>query len=78
LILADRDPWDASPDRDYVHFSLTDLEGTRMSAHNAGAVILRRIENQPWGERSFYCRDPFGNKLCFVAHDTLDTAGLPS
>jgi uncharacterized glyoxalase superfamily protein PhnB len=37
---------------------------------------LRPIETQPWGERSFYCKDPFGNKLCFVAADTLVTAGL--
>ena len=55
---------------------LTDLEGTLRSARGAGAIILRPIETQPWGERSFYCTDPFGNKLCFVAADTLFTAGL--
>jgi predicted enzyme related to lactoylglutathione lyase len=73
---ADGDPWDASPNPDHVYFSATDLEGTLRSARDAGAVILRPIETQPWGERSFYCKDPFGNKLCFVAADTLFTAGL--
>ena len=73
---ADGDPWDASPNPDHVYFSVTDLEGTLRSARDAGAVILRPIETQPWGERSFYCTDPFGNKLCFVAADTLFTAGL--
>jgi hypothetical protein len=67
---ADGDPWDASPNPDHVYFSVTDLEATLKSARDAGAVILHPIETQPWGERSFYCTDPFGNKLCFVAADT--------
>jgi predicted enzyme related to lactoylglutathione lyase len=65
-----------SPNPDHVYFSVTDLEGTLRSARDAGAVILRPIETQPWGERSFYCTDPFGNKLCFVPADTLFTGGL--
>jgi predicted enzyme related to lactoylglutathione lyase len=44
---ADGDPWDASPNPDHVYFSVTDLESTLKSARNAGAVILRPIENQP-------------------------------
>lgn len=31
------------------------------------------IQTQPWGERSFYCEDPFGNKLCFVDERTTFT-----
>jgi predicted enzyme related to lactoylglutathione lyase len=73
---ADGDPWDASPNPDHLYFSVPDLEGALQRARAAGAVILRPIETQPWGERSFYCTDPFGNKLCFVAADTLFTAGL--
>jgi uncharacterized glyoxalase superfamily protein PhnB len=64
---ADDDPWDASPNPDHIYISVTDLEGTLRSARDAGAVILRPIETQPWRERSCYCTDPFGNKLCFVA-----------
>jgi extradiol dioxygenase family protein len=26
---------------------------------------------RPWGERSFYCGDPWGNPLCFVQADTI-------
>lgn len=37
------------------------------------------IQTQPWGERSFYCKDPFGNKLCFVDERTVFTGvGAPS
>ena len=32
----------------------------------AGAVITR-----PWGERSFYVVDPWGNDLCFCENGTL-------
>ncbi len=52
------------------------MENTLKRARKAGAKILSPIETQPWGERSFYCSDPFGNKLCFVADGTLFTAGL--
>jgi predicted enzyme related to lactoylglutathione lyase len=75
---ADGDPWDASPNPEHLYFSVPDLEGTLKSAGHAGAHISRPIETQPWGERSFYCTDPFGNKLCFVAADTLFTAQLLS
>ena len=34
----------------------------------AGAVITR-----PWGERSFYVVDPWGNDLCFCQDGTLYT-----
>ena len=28
---------------------------------------------RPWGERSFYVSDPWGNDLCFVQEGTLYT-----
>lgn len=33
-----------------------------------GAIAVR-----PWGERSFYADDPWGNPLCFVQADTVYT-----
>lgn len=39
--------------------------------HHAGN--LAKIEKRPWGERSFYVSDPFGNPLCFVDERTLFT-----
>jgi catechol 2,3-dioxygenase-like lactoylglutathione lyase family enzyme len=73
---ADGDPWDATPNPDHVYFSVDDLDAVFARAGGAGATILQPIEVQPWGERSFYCADPFGNKLCFVDSATLFTAGL--
>lgn len=74
---ADGDDWDARANPDHVYFAVDDLEACfdRVSARPNGS-ILRPIETQPWGERSFYCADPFGNKLCFVDEGTLFTGGL--
>lgn len=35
---------------------------------SAGEIVVR-----PWGERSFYVKDPWGNALCFVDGTTLFT-----
>jgi uncharacterized glyoxalase superfamily protein PhnB len=74
---ADGDNWDATPNPDHLYLAVSDLEAfyQRVSAH-LNAVIRQPIETQPWGERSFYCTDPYGNKLCFVDDRTLFTAGL--
>jgi uncharacterized glyoxalase superfamily protein PhnB len=74
---ADGDAWDARPNPDHVYFAVDDLDAyyRRVSALPNGS-ILRPIETQPWGERSFYCTDPFGNKLCFVDQSTTFTGGL--
>ena len=32
----------------------------------AGGIVVR-----PWGERSFYAEDPWGNPLCFVEEGTV-------
>ena len=39
----------------------------------AGCRELTGIELRPWGERSFYARDPFKNPICFVDSQTLFT-----
>jgi len=36
---------------------------------------MGRIETRPWGERSFYMKDLFGNPLCFVDEQTVFTGG---
>jgi uncharacterized glyoxalase superfamily protein PhnB len=51
-----------------------DLEATLTRMRTLpGAHIDSEIEIRPWGERSFYARDPFGNPLCFVDETTLFT-----
>ena len=74
---ADGDAWDAKPNPDHVYLAVDDLDAcyNRVSGRPNGA-ILRPIETRSWGERSFYCTDPFGNKLCFVDESTTFTSGL--
>ena len=69
------------PAADNLYFSVVDLEAvferaralgclSREDVHGApaGAIVTR-----PWGERSFYCVDPWGNPLCFVDEKTVFT-----
>lgn len=79
-ILACFDPWadgdrfDAVPNPDHLYFAVDDLEETYIRAQNAGcAWIEERITTRPWGERSFYAKDPFGNPVCFVDRHTMFT-----
>ena len=44
------------------------LSNEDVHGESAGEIVVR-----PWGERSFYATDPWGNKLCFVDETTLFT-----
>lgn len=64
----------------HVYFSVDDLDtyfaraqalGCLISATGDGGLPMGEIALRPWGERSFYCDDPFGNPLCFVDAGTL-------
>jgi predicted enzyme related to lactoylglutathione lyase len=72
---ADGDAWDATPNPDHMYFSVDDLEAAYERAQRLGGLSaetgdgnlpMGQIAVRPWGERSFYLKDPFGNKLCFV------------
>jgi predicted enzyme related to lactoylglutathione lyase len=59
----------AVADIDAVHgraAALGCLSGDVVHGTPAGAAVVR-----PWGERSFYADDPWGNPLCFVEEDTI-------
>ena len=61
----------AVDDIDEVHTrakSLDTLAPFQAHGQPAGDVVER-----PWGERSFYVTDPWGNELCFVQEGTLYT-----
>lgn len=78
VILACVDPREhggtAQPNPDHVYFAVDDLEAAFERAKEAGCQWLEdRIATRPWGERSFYARDPFGNPLCFVDEATMFT-----
>ena len=62
---------DLQPTPDNIYFSTPELDALYTRALGAGARITSAIEVRPWGERSFYCLDPDGNKLCFVDDATL-------
>jgi uncharacterized glyoxalase superfamily protein PhnB len=56
---------------DDLYFATDELDAVFERAVDAGAAITSPIEDRSWGERSFYCCDPDGNKLCFVDDSTL-------
>lgn len=78
---ADGDGRNAKPLPEPIYFAVDDLESIYASAVTAGASLsfavvpgagpLGRIARRPWGERSFYAADPFGNPLCFVSRDSV-------
>jgi uncharacterized glyoxalase superfamily protein PhnB len=68
----DREP--VGPNPQHVYFSVDDLDGVYARAENVECRELTPIEVRPWGERSFYARDPFDNPICFVDSQTLFTA----
>jgi predicted enzyme related to lactoylglutathione lyase len=71
----DGDDWDATPNPDHLYIATDDLEQTFARAQELGALAtsvgdgdlpMGEIARRPWGEVSFYLKDPFGNRLCFV------------
>jgi catechol 2,3-dioxygenase-like lactoylglutathione lyase family enzyme len=82
---ADGDDWDARPNPDHVYFAVDDLEQRHAAAKSLGCLSKDQVHGaaagdivrRPWGERSFYAVDPFGNKLCFVDRATLFTGHRP-
>ena len=47
--------------------------GGLSAAIGDGGLPMGQIAVRPWGERSFYLSDPFGNPLRFVDAATLFT-----
>ena len=58
-------------DKQYLYFSVDDLEGTLSRVTGAGGNVTSGIKSMPWGERMFYAKDPFGNPISFVDEGTL-------
>ena len=85
---ADGDGYEARPNPEAMYFAVSDLSSTFEACKEAGARFaegsppgvgpLGEISRRPWGEESFYVRDPFGNPLCFVDRSSVfsgETAG---
>lgn len=71
----------ARPAPDNIYFSVKNLEAVYERARELGCLSSDDVHGEsageiikrPWGERSFYVHDPFGNGLCFVADETVFT-----
>jgi catechol-2,3-dioxygenase len=71
----------AKPLPDYIYFAVTDLETVHARARELNCLSTEDVHGEsggamvvrPWGERSFYVQDPWGNGLCFVDDKTLFT-----
>ena len=69
------------PIPDYIYFSVANLESVHtrakelncLSDEDIHGASAGEIVKRPWGERSFYVHDPWGNGLCFVDENTLFT-----
>jgi predicted enzyme related to lactoylglutathione lyase len=71
---ADGDDFDARPNPDHVYFAIDDLDATFALAQALPCrEIDRAVKVQPWGERCFYAKDPFGNPICLVDALTVFT-----
>lgn len=72
--LADGDPSFPGPNQGTVYLAtVEDLQAVRQRALTDGAVPDQQrgeVIRQPWGESSFYARDPWGNPFCVVAQGT--------
>lgn len=72
---------EAKPLPDYIYFAVNNLEDVYARARELGCLSTDdvhgasagEIVKRPWGERSFYVEDPWGNGLCFVDAKTLFT-----
>ncbi len=70
---ADGDGLISKPNPEHIYISTDELEDVFQRAKILNAANLLEIETQPWGEKSFYFNDPFGNPLCFVDSKTVFT-----
>ncbi len=71
----------AKPLPDYIYFAVGNLEEIHARARELKCLASEDVHGaasgeivvRPWGERSFYAQDPWGNGLCFVDDTTLFT-----
>ena len=64
-----------------VFFAVDDVEAIHERASRLGVLAPYQVHGEPagavlqrpWGERSFYVVDPWGNDLCFCEDGTLYT-----
>jgi len=85
VILAVLDPTQGglspTPGPKSLYFSVRNVDAVHERANELNALAPYQVHGdsagfvirRPWGERSFYVVDPWGNDLCFVEDGTLYT-----
>jgi len=83
LAILDPTPGDLKPTPNVgdLYFSVKNLESFHARARELGCLSTQEVHDEsageiltrPWGERSFYAKDPWENGLCFVDEKTLFT-----
>lgn len=66
---------------DYIYFAVKDVDAMHARAQALNCLSAQDVHGdsagdlvtRPWGERSFYVHDPWGNGLCLVDENTLFT-----
>jgi catechol 2,3-dioxygenase-like lactoylglutathione lyase family enzyme len=64
-----------------LYFTVKDLDAVFERAKSLGCLSAETVHDapgggivvRPWGERSFYSLDPWGNPVCFVEKGTVYT-----
>jgi predicted enzyme related to lactoylglutathione lyase len=64
-----------------IYFAVDDVDAVHARAKALGALAPYKVHGapagevtkRPWGERSFYVVDPWGNDMCFCQEGTLYT-----
>jgi catechol 2,3-dioxygenase-like lactoylglutathione lyase family enzyme len=62
-----------------LYFEVRDLDALHRRASDLNCLSKEQVHGtpageplvRPWGERSFYADDPWGNPLCFVERGTI-------
>ncbi len=70
-----------TPGAKSLYFAVADLDAVHARAKALGALATYEVHGEPageprkrpWGERSFYVTDAWGNELCFCQEGTLYT-----
>lgn len=70
---------DPHPAAKALYFTVRGLEAVFERARELGCLSAESVHDapgggivvRPWGERSFYCEDPWKNPLCFVEEGTV-------
>ena len=82
---ADGDTRDPRPNFDHIYVAVDDLDemyrravrtGVLSTETGDGQLPMGAIAVRPWGERSFYLKDPFGNPVCFIDSNTVFTGNV--